>query len=68
MESSIWTDAMLTALETGVKGGVWFNGQTLPLPNVGCFPLWPPTNLLRGPLGGNPSYGEPYAGELAIRE
>jgi RNA-directed DNA polymerase len=24
-EASIWTDAMLTALETGVKGGKWFS-------------------------------------------
>ena len=24
-EPSVWTDRMLTALETGVKGGVWFS-------------------------------------------
>ena len=23
MEPAVWTDAMLTALERGVKGGVW---------------------------------------------
>lgn len=26
-EGSIWTDAMLTALENGVKGGKWFIGR-----------------------------------------
>jgi hypothetical protein len=25
VEASIWTDRMLTALEEGVKGGVWFS-------------------------------------------
>src|SRR5579871_4282520 len=25
VEASIWTDRMLTALEDGVKGGVWFS-------------------------------------------
>ncbi len=42
------------------------DSQTLSLLNVGRLPLWPPTNQLRGPLGDNPSSGEPYKGELAI--
>jgi RNA-directed DNA polymerase len=25
VEPAVWTDRMLTALETGVKGGVWFS-------------------------------------------
>ena len=25
MEPAVWTDAMLTALERGVKGGVWYS-------------------------------------------
>jgi hypothetical protein len=27
VERSIWTDRMLEALVTGVKGGVWFSGK-----------------------------------------
>jgi len=42
-EPAVWTDRMLSALEEGVKGGVWFSlisdGQTATLRNLGCI-LW----------------------------
>ena len=42
VEPAVWTERMLTALEEGVKGGVWFSligiiaGPTRSLPNGGC--------------------------------
>ena len=40
VEPAIWTDRMLSALEKGVKGGVWLkNGQSTTLRNAGCI-LW----------------------------
>jgi len=46
VEPSVWTERMLSALEQGVKGGVWFtiNGGTTPsLPSMGCTVCSPPT-------------------------
>ncbi len=36
VEPSVWTDRMLTALENGVKGGVWFSlvDKVYTLPNL----------------------------------
>ncbi|RME86768.1 MAG: hypothetical protein D6785_02845 [Planctomycetota bacterium] len=39
VESSIWTDAKLTALETGVKGGVWFRWSNAFFAERGLFSL-----------------------------
>ena len=39
VDSSIWTEPMLTALETGVEGGKWFSisGQMRTSHDVGCI-------------------------------
>ncbi len=46
VEPDVWTDRMLTTLETGVKGSKWYSlidkiiyaGRMLVLPNVGYSP------------------------------
>ena len=47
-EPSVWTERMLTALENGVKGGVWPTnaGPTHTLRNVGCCLSLRPTHTL----------------------
>ena len=41
VESRVWTERMLTALEQGVNGGTWLAiiiaGQTPSLPSMGCI-------------------------------
>ena len=66
VEPSVWTDRMLMALDRGVKGGVWLD-QTRSLTSRGCFALeWPMLKFM-SPLAGNPSTGEPYAGDPHVR-
>ncbi len=54
-EPCVWTERMLTALETGVKGGQWFSliaGPTLTLRNMGCSPQSQPISTPVSPLDG----------------
>ena len=65
-EPSVWTDRMLTALEQGVKGGVWFI-ETPSLPSRGCSAYKQPTPWPVNPHRGEPSTGEPCAGNPHAR-
>ena len=38
-EAHVWTDPMLSALDTGVKGGVWFKGPNPYFAKLGLFSL-----------------------------
>ena len=70
VERTVWTDRMLTALERGVKGGVWFSlidSRTPTLPSRGCTAWKQPLFGSVNPWRGEPPTGEPDAGEPHVR-
>jgi hypothetical protein len=68
VEPCVWTDRMLTTLETRVKGGMWSSdGPTRILPNAGCSPVTQSVGKKSVRGNGEPSTGEPYAGNPPVR-
>ena len=51
VESSIWTDKMLTALEKGVKGGKWFSLCDKIFDSANLFNAWLKVRANKGGLG-----------------
>ncbi len=70
-EPVVWTDRMLTALEKGVKGGVWdwptLVGRTPTLPSKGYSAWKQPMFVSVNPWCGEPPTGEPCAGDPLAR-
>ena len=72
VEPSVWTPRMLTALDTGVKGGVWFSlidklaERLLRRPGVVLLTR-SPAGVPSAPYGVKPPTGEPDAGNPPVR-